>query len=318
MARFILFVVLIAVNAQFVLAQSPGSSPAGGVLDGAFVPRTNRTKQLMPYPPLDESHVLYLKRVERRIPLHEKLNHPLFFPLSDLGDRQSLVQLIIATLEDESSSVSVYKARTTSLTDEIRAKEFQYNYRLPRDSAVFLMMGYEEPQPPSTEGSMDEEVESDVKIPDTLRAEIGPEEIIAFDIKEDWIFDKHRSQWYCRIIGIAPVARLTVSWNPPPTPDVSPTRNVKATQLAWLYFPEWRHVFQHGYASAGTFNPYNDTGRPTFLELFEDRRFSSYIIKESNVYDRSISSYAQGEDALLESERIKNELFTMEHDLWHY
>jgi hypothetical protein len=46
--------------------------------------------------------------------------------------------------------------------------------------------------------------------------------------------------------------------------------------------------------------------------------FSSYIVKESNVYDRSIQSYARGVDALLESERIKEELFTVEHDLWHY
>lgn len=143
--------------------------------------------------------------------------------------------------------------------------------------------------------------------------EYDASKLIAFQVKEDWIFDKHRSQWYCRIIGISPVMKFN-EYN---FAEKKMTEDIDRN-MPWLYFPEWRHVFQHGYASAGTFNPYNDTGRPTFLELFEDRRFSSYIIKESNVYDRSISSYAQGEDALLESERIKNELFTLEHDLWHY
>jgi len=56
----------------------------------------------------------------------------------------------------------------------------------------------------------------------------------------------------------------------------------------------------------------------TFDQLFQLRRFTSYIIKEDNVYDRSIDTYAKGVDALLESERIKNDLFIMEHDLWHY
>ena len=56
----------------------------------------------------------------------------------------------------------------------------------------------------------------------------------------------------------------------------------------------------------------------SFNDFFEKRMFSSYIAKESNVYDRYILSYAKGMDALLESERIKNDLFIQEHDLWHY
>jgi gliding motility associated protien GldN len=286
---------------SFAHAQTPGSATMGGVLDGAFVPRSNRTKQLLPYPPLDESHVLYVKRIERQIPLYEKLNHPLFFPLEEISDRQSLLQLIQSTLKDGSSVVSAY-----------RTSEFKAESRIPRDSAKFLITEYEYYREPLTKEEEQYEQETGDTIQMKLKATYENSDIIAFRIKEDWIFDKHRSQWYCRIIGVAPVMTY-MTYNREQQKDIQ-----VQTPAFWLYFPEWRHVFQHGYASAGTFNPYNDTGRPTFLELFEDRRFSSYIVKESNVYDRSISSYAQGEDALLESERIKNELFTMEHDLWHY
>ena len=31
-----------------------------------------------------------------------------------------------------------------------------------------------------------------------------------------------------------------------------------------------------------------------------------------------LTDYKLGEDVLLEAERIKNDLFTMEHDLWEY
>ena len=41
-------------------------------------------------------------------------------------------------------------------------------------------------------------------------------------------------------------------------------------------------------------------------------------MKESNVYDRIVKGYVRGMDALVESERIKEELFLLEHDLWHY
>jgi hypothetical protein len=49
------------------------------------------------------------------------------------------------------------------------------------------------------------------------------------------------------------------------------------------------------------------------------RRFSSYIFAESNVYEnRPINSYALGMDALLEADKVKEYLFNMEHDLWEY
>jgi hypothetical protein len=56
----------------------------------------------------------------------------------------------------------------------------------------------------------------------------------------------------------------------------------------------------------------------SFDDLFWKREFSSFIKKESNVYDRKISPNWTGLNALLESERIKEEMFEKEHDLWHY
>jgi hypothetical protein len=49
------------------------------------------------------------------------------------------------------------------------------------------------------------------------------------------------------------------------------------------------------------------------------RRFSSTIIAESNVFgNRMLTDYKLGQDVLLEAERIKNDVFIMEHDLWEY
>ncbi len=62
----------------------------------------------------------------------------------------------------------------------------------------------------------------------------------------------------------------------------------------------------------------NGAERRTYDEIFWKRVFGSYITKEENVYDREIADYAVGMDALLEAERIKNELSEFEHSLWEF
>lgn len=63
---------------------------------------------------------------------------------------------------------------------------------------------------------------------------------------------------------------------------------------------------------------HNDAERRTFDDIFWKRMFSSYVRKESNVYNRVILEYKTGLDALLEAERVKQDIFVYEHDLFHF
>ena len=56
----------------------------------------------------------------------------------------------------------------------------------------------------------------------------------------------------------------------------------------------------------------------SYLGIFEKRMFGSRILQESNIMNRSVTDYMIGLDALLESERIKEEIFNIEHDMWEY
>ncbi|MGZ4049029.1 MAG: type IX secretion system ring subunit PorN/GldN, partial [Bacteroidia bacterium] len=84
--------------------------------------------------------------------------------------------------------------------------------------------------------------------------------------------------------------------------------------LFWIYFPDARPYL----AKAAVFNRHNDAERMSYDELFTKRMFSSYVYKESNVYNRSILDYKTGLDVQLESEDIKENIFNYESDLWHY
>jgi hypothetical protein len=63
---------------------------------------------------------------------------------------------------------------------------------------------------------------------------------------------------------------------------------------------------------------HNGAQEMTFDQLFQMRMFQGYVVKEDNVYNRGVTPTWQGVDALMESDRVKNDLFTLEHDLWHY
>lgn len=56
----------------------------------------------------------------------------------------------------------------------------------------------------------------------------------------------------------------------------------------------------------------------SFDDYFMKRRFSSFILKEENTYDRNIDKYRVGVDALLESQKITEEIRNIEHDVWQY
>ena len=125
-----------------------------------------------------------------------------------------------------------------------------------------------------------------------------------YELKEDWFFDRQRSVQEARIIGISPmVIKKDESGN-----------QVGLTKLFWLYYPQARYVF----ANQVVFNRQNDAERRTYEDILWKRMFNSFIHKESNVYNRALYDYTSGVAYQLESERIKNELFLVEHDLWSF
>ena len=266
-----------------------GNAQVQNVLDAAYVRETNLTKRVIPYPHLREADVMYMRRVWQVMDLQQKINHPYYFPTVPIKDRKSLFDVIRQGLLDEGSLV----AYSTGAIDD---DEFQIPL-LP-DSVYNLL---------NIITIEDEYADDGLTVIGTQKVvtPIKSEDITRYMLKEDWIWDRQRSERYVRIIGIAPMMEKF---------DENSGNSLGFTPLFWLYYPECRYVF----ANADVFNLFNDAQRRTYEDLFQKRYFASYIIKESNVYDRTIISYARGRDGLAESERIKEELFLLEHDLWHY
>lgn len=298
---------LITCSIKAQLPYSNGGQP-NGVHNGTAYQHQVPTKVVIPYDHLRSSDVMWSKRVWRTIDLRQKQNFPLYYPLEPIDhDRMALYDVIkYAALYEGSLTLYEPKLTASGMDDQFRFPVLMQSGETEEEFMLKKMNFFGELiQVPifNDDGSLKYDSNGVQMFRDTI-VEYETREIIKYEIKEDWFFDKQRSVMDVRIIGISPV----VYYVEPKTGTVMGTKN-----LFWLYFPECRYVFQNFVV----YNPQNDAQRMSFDDLFWKRDFNSYIHKESNVYDRMISPNWMGVEALLESERIKGEMFKMEHDLWN-
>ncbi len=257
-------------------------SPRDGVFDEINLP----DKKPLPYYPVREADVVWKKRIWRIIDLRQKMNQPFYYPIERQKGMKNFMTVIMDALRE--GTITAYD---------------------PQDDQFLVPMTYQEIENKLT--TTDTIPIYDPNNPDIIlryevsQKEFDPTTVDRIKLKEDWFFDKQRSVMDVRILGICPVQTLN---------DEQTGNFIGFVNLFWIYFPEARPVF----AKALVYNRLNTAMDRTYDELFMNRLFSSYIYKEDNVYGRAISDYAQGMDALLEAQRIKNEISDFENELWDY
>lgn len=254
--------------------------------DGFYQKNTYADKEPVPYPHVNESDVMWSKRIWRTIDLREKVNQYLYFPEVPQNDWKNLMTVIVDGIN--SGDLTAYDASADDFTaplsyDEVMTKLSGSIDTIHIQRAVAPYDWY-----------------------DTIIVnEFSSQDIKSFRIKEDWFFDKKRSVVECRIIGICPVKDVY---------DKTTGEFRGTAPLFWIYYPEARRTF----AKACAFNPKNDAVRLSYDDVFIRRMFASTIYKESNTYDRYISDYATGLDALLEAEKIQQQIREFENNMWQY
>ena len=139
---------------------------------------------------------------------------------------------------------------------------------------------------------------------EVVQNDMNPNEIQRYRIKEVWFFDEETSTMKVRVLGIAPLL------------DVNDDNGnfLYEQPLFWVYYPEARKVL----ARERAYTYGNDAAPISWEDIFERRFFSSYVYKESNVQNNRLQDYLSGVDLLIEADRIENEIFNFEHDLWSY
>ncbi|SFB77547.1 gliding motility associated protien GldN [Parapedobacter composti] len=282
-------------------------------VDGYYVKSDILNRQVIPYAPIRPTDVAYVKRIWREFDVREKMNSLYASPKARLID--VIMKAVMA------GELTAYDPTPTE--DNPTGDDFSTMARLAPDQ-VLTRFGLD-----ST--LVEEYDENGNVIASHFEAtSFNPDDVVRFRIKEDWIFDKQRSVFEPRIIGIAPLVTPKMDEIMGGSADdfggaaadIPGISDNNANALAadaypafWIYFPEARHIF----VNKEVVSRHNDATGLSYDDVFIKRLFSSYIVKQSNPEDLRIRDYIDnGVDRLYEAERIKKTLVDFEQDLWSY
>ncbi|MBQ3751872.1 MAG: gliding motility protein GldN [Bacteroidales bacterium] len=260
------------------------------------------------YAPIRQADVMYYYTVWRTIDLREKVNHPLYFPSETKGTWRSLAQTIFDAID----------MANPDKTDGVLPVYADEMCTMPTSREDLRGNLSEISQIPEIDLETGEEIGMK-----ELVVEYEPKQIISYNVKEIWYFDKQTSRFYVQILEIEPIIeheRASTSYDYDSEGGESDDNDVRGTMMkkrvGYIYYPELRPFL----AKQEVFNVKNNAQRLSFDDLITWKRdFTSYIYKEANVYDRDIADYiANSRDQRIESERITDQLRTLESDLWEF
>lgn len=240
------------------------------------------------YPYLQEADVKYHRKIHRIIDTRQKMNKVLEWP------KNPLYQYIHGYATGAFGSESVVRAfNNDSLYSWMSTEDAK-----KRGSKEYTI------QVPNPMGDPDDPFDV---IDTIIKEEFEAYKIRRYMLLEDWFFDHKHSVFKPRILAIAPLFMLEFGGV-----------EIGEEPIFWLRMDELRPYLKN----LELFNVKNDAARLSYDHFFQYRMFDSYIVKESNMYDQMIKNMDKFKDdnmaALLESEKIKNDLFIFEHDLWEY
>ncbi|HCS87050.1 MAG TPA: hypothetical protein DIW30_01010 [Bacteroidales bacterium] len=259
--------------------------------------------------------IVYSRIVYRIIDMRYKQNYQLYFPVRyDDPEYRSLFKVIVDAVVD---GLPIYR----KAQDKIKPTFTDQNI-IPKSEIPTLFL-VDDPMADYSEDTCHYNVScSDAmllhydSVTDAMSFHFYPYEgfvrnQLKYLIQEEIFFDKHTSRLYSKIIGIAPMQSDKIV----STDDEDLMRSVRESMLFWIAFDELRPYLAKQYLIPQQ----NDTKRVTYDEFFAKKLYTSYIIGDSNMYDRMILSYAKTEEEIKkEQQRIFDELLIFEQDLWEY
>lgn len=277
----------IGTNAQSIIDAEEGRNPNDFYQQGIVV-----GKRAMPYPTLRESDIVWKMAIWRQIDLNENFNQFFYYPIEQGKNEQGRINLVNLIMTSAANGdFDVYE------DDDMKVPQ-EWSKALTNLQGKQLKVRY---------GEEDEFGDQEV-FNDTIPVDFDPATARLIKLKEYWYVDKQDTRQKVRITGMS--FRFTKELL---RSGVSEEVN---EWTFWVPMDDMR--VRQVLVNANAYDANNDVAERSYDDIFIQRYFDSYITRESNVYNRQISDYLTGEDAIYESQLIEDKIFDIENDMWEY
>ena len=283
------------VTAQNIIDAEDGSNPNDFYQRGIVV-----GKKAMPYPFLRESDVVWKTTIWRCIDMNESFNQYLYFPIEteeegNTQNRINIVNLIVKSVEN--GEFDVYEDDDMKVPIPSWEKANLILAGTPQTKQVNVI---------GPDGLPMEDEDGEYVMKDTL---ITPSFLNAsakkLNLKEFWYIDKQDTRQKVRIVAMNFMfERASKSGENQIVPSFwIPMNDMKVRQVL---------------VNANAFEENNDVAERSYDDIFIQRYFDSYVTRESNKFNRKVTDYLTGQDAILEAQAIEERIFDIESDMWEY
>lgn len=285
----ILFLVILLAGATCMHAHAQGTA------DKIHTEILTSQQEPIPFHFVRESDVVWHTTLWKTIDLNEEFNQYMYFPLDqdDRSGKKSLAYVLWEAMERE--EIPIYEDDELLIPIDNRLFVDRYT----KADTIQLEIGYDED---------DNELYQTVIVP----KHFDGADIYQYNLREAWFIDKQDNRQYARTIALAPTKDIYIT--------LKSTREdvyMGHAAIFWvpMLHPAVRRVLAHHQAYL---DDQNLVAQPSWDYIFLHKFYTAYITRESNRYNRTIGSYATGQDAMLEAARIEDKVNAIGEDMWEY
>ena len=235
-----------------------------GVIDR--VPHVNKALE---FSRIREADAAWASRIWRQIDVREKQNQAFIYEGDEYTGGGAFIEILIDAVKK--GKIAAYGVLDDRFSSALDLEQFNQSMGGTWDTSEIADINT---------GEITYEI---------TRKEFDPSSVTKYRIKEEWVFDRNSGRMRVQIIGLAPIK----DHYSPETQEF-----LYSGPMFWLYYPDLRKVL----ASYEVYNPINNLSRMTWADYFDNRYFSSYVIK-SDVNNPTGRDFAKGLRGLEEGER---------------
>ncbi|MGX8712075.1 MAG: gliding motility protein GldN [bacterium] len=254
----------------------------------------DREQRPMPYLFIRESDIVWSTDIWKTISTHELFNQFFYFPSDEYVNygKKSLAYILWDAMA--AGEIPIYEDDDLKIPidNELFVK------RYTRADTIMLEIGYDDD---------DNELYETIIKPRFFEGA----EIYFYSLRETWFVGRQDTRQDSRRIALAPIKETYR--------DLGNGKEIYLGNLPLFWVPMQNpHVRELLARYTAYIDPSNLVRQPSWDWVFVNQHYSAIITRESNDYNRKISDYVTGENAVIEADNIEAKVFEIEDGMWEY